>query len=170
MVLTDECGHDQLVPALKPRDAVAPALLPTGSYPRCSPAAGLGLTWAGNRITMTTGSVLIFAAVFAAAFGLLVWWLSRRRGKPEKALTIFLGIAGVCVGFWGVMTSLHRLYIPCVALILASYAYDFAPGCWTWPALTPAQARAASPPVLTRNWPLRSAPRRRSCPARSGRH
>jgi predicted PurR-regulated permease PerM len=69
--------------------------------------------------------VLIFAAIFAAAFGLLVWWLSRRRGKPESGLTIFLGIAGVYVGFWGVMTSVHWLVVPCVALILASYAIDF---------------------------------------------
>ncbi len=75
---------------------------------------------------MTTGSVLIFAAVFAAVFGLLVWWLSRRRGKPEMGLTIFLGIAGVYVGFWGVMRSVHWLYVPCAALILASYAFDFA--------------------------------------------
>jgi drug/metabolite transporter (DMT)-like permease len=75
---------------------------------------------------MTTGSVLIFAAAFAAAFGLLVWWLSRRRGSPENGLTVFLGIAGVYVGFWGVMKSEHWLYVPCVALILASYAIDFA--------------------------------------------
>jgi hypothetical protein len=74
---------------------------------------------------MTTRSVLIFVAVFAAAFGLLVWWLSRRWGKPESGLTIFLGIAGVYVGFCGVMTSVHWLYVPCVALILASYAIDF---------------------------------------------
>ena len=75
---------------------------------------------------MTTRSVLIFAAVFAAAFGLLVWWMSRRRGKPESGLTIFLGIAGVYVGFWGVMKSAHWLYVPCVAMILSSYAIDFA--------------------------------------------
>jgi len=41
-------------------------------------------------------------------------------------LTIFLGIAGVYVGFWGVMTSVHWLCVPCVALILGSYAFDFA--------------------------------------------
>jgi hypothetical protein len=77
-------------------------------------------------VTMSTRSVLIFVAVVAAAFGLLVWWLSRRRGKPESGLTIFLGIGGVYVGFWGVMKSVHWLYVPCVALILASYAIDFA--------------------------------------------
>jgi hypothetical protein len=31
---------------------------------------------------------------------MLAWWLSRRRSKPESGLTIFLGIAGVYVGFW----------------------------------------------------------------------
>lgn len=75
---------------------------------------------------MTTGSVLIDAAVFAAVFGLLVWWVSRRKGVPRAGLTAFLGIAGVYVGFWGVMKSTHWLYVPCVALILASYAIDFA--------------------------------------------
>ncbi len=75
---------------------------------------------------MTTRSVLVFAAVFAAAFGLLVWWISRRRGKPESGLTIFLGIAGVYIGFWGVMKSAHWLYVPCVAMILSLYAIDFA--------------------------------------------
>lgn len=74
---------------------------------------------------MTTGSALIFAAVFLAAFGVLVWWLSRRRGKPEYGLTILLGIAGVYVGAWAAMTSEHWLYIPCITLILASYAFDF---------------------------------------------
>jgi drug/metabolite transporter (DMT)-like permease len=74
---------------------------------------------------MTTRSVLILAAVFSVAFGVLVWWLSRRRGKPER-LTIFIGIAGVYVGGWGVMTREHWLYVPCVTLILASYGFDFA--------------------------------------------
>jgi CHASE2 domain-containing sensor protein len=74
---------------------------------------------------MTTGSVLIWAAVFAAAFGLLVWWLSRRRGTPESGLTIVLAAAGVYVGGWGVMKSVHWLYVSCVALILASYAIDY---------------------------------------------
>lgn len=75
---------------------------------------------------MTTPSVLIGAAVFAAAFWLLVWWLSRRKGVPQAGLTTFLGIAGVYLGFWGVMKSAHWLYLPCVALILASSAIDFA--------------------------------------------
>ena len=77
-------------------------------------------------MTITTRSVLVFAAVIATAFGLLVWWLSRRRGKSESGLTIFLGIAGVYVGGCAVMTSVHWLYVPCVALILASHAIDFA--------------------------------------------
>jgi len=38
----------------------------------------------------------------------------------------FLGIVGVYAGFWGVMKSEHWLYVPCVALMLASYAIDFA--------------------------------------------
>jgi uncharacterized membrane protein YfcA len=75
---------------------------------------------------MTTRSALLFVAVLAAVFGFLVWWLSRRRGKPESALTIFLGIAGVYVGGCGAVTSMHWLYVPCVALIMASYAIDFA--------------------------------------------
>jgi hypothetical protein len=48
------------------------------------------------------------------------------KGKARECLTIFLGIAGVYVGFWGVMKSAHWLYVPCVAMILSSYAIDFA--------------------------------------------
>jgi hypothetical protein len=75
---------------------------------------------------VTIRSALIGVAVFAAAFGLLVWWMSRRKGIPAAGLTIFLGIAGVYIGFWGVMEKRHWLYVPCVLLMLASYVIEFA--------------------------------------------
>ncbi len=50
---------------------------------------------------MTTRSVLIGTA-FAVIFGLLAWWMSRRKGLPAVGLATFLGIAGVYTGFWGV--------------------------------------------------------------------
>lgn len=75
---------------------------------------------------MATRSVLIGAAVFAAAFGLLAWWVSRRKGIPAAGLSTFVGIAGVYTGFWGVMENRRWLYAPCVVLILASYAIQFA--------------------------------------------
>lgn len=73
------------------------------------PATGRVLTLAGSRVT--TRSVLIGAAVFAAAFGLLARWVSRRKGVPLAGLTTFLGIGGVYLGFWGVMKSTRWLYI-----------------------------------------------------------
>lgn len=76
---------------------------------------------------MTSRAVLIGAAVFAAAFGLLAYRMSRRKGVPAAGLTTFFGIAGVYTGFWGVMERMRWLYAPCVVLILASYAIDLLP-------------------------------------------
>lgn len=75
---------------------------------------------------MTASSVLARTAVFAVAFGLLAWWMSRRKDLPAAGLSTFLGIAGVYTGFWGVMEHRRWLYAACVALILASYAIQFA--------------------------------------------
>ena len=75
---------------------------------------------------MSVRSVLIGAAVFAAAFGLLGWWMSRRKGLPAVGVTTVLGIAGVYTGFWGVLEHRYWLYLPSVLLILASYAIEFA--------------------------------------------
>jgi hypothetical protein len=75
---------------------------------------------------MTTSSMLIGTAVFAVAFGVLAWRMSRRKGLPAAGLATFLGIAGVYTGFWGVMEHRRWLYAPCVVLILASYAIQFA--------------------------------------------
>jgi cation transport ATPase len=78
-------------------------------------------------VSLSVNSVLIFGAIFAAAFGALVWWLSRRRGTPESGVTIFLGIAGVYIaGCWGLIKNERWLVVPGVALIVASYAFDFA--------------------------------------------
>jgi len=74
----------------------------------------------------TTNFALIYVAVICAAFGLLVWWVSHRRGWQQSGLTIFLAIGGCYVGLVGVTERVHWLYVPCVALILASYAIDFA--------------------------------------------
>lgn len=52
--------------------------------------------------------------------------MSRRKGLPAAGLATFLGIAGVYTGFWGVMEHRRWLCAPCVALILASYAIQFA--------------------------------------------
>jgi hypothetical protein len=75
---------------------------------------------------MTNRAVLLYAGVFAAAFGLLVYWMSRRKGLPAAGLTTFLGIAGVYTGFWGVTERRHWPYAPAVVLMLASSAIDFA--------------------------------------------
>ena len=65
---------------------------------------------------MTNRAVLIYSGVFAAAFGLLVYWMSRRKGLPAAGLTTFLGIAGVYTGFWAVTERRHWLYAPAVVL------------------------------------------------------
>jgi hypothetical protein len=75
---------------------------------------------------VTTGAVLIGTAVLAVAFGLLAWWRSRRKGLRAAGLATFLGIAAVYTGFWGVLEHVGWLYVPCVVLILASYAIRFA--------------------------------------------
>ena len=75
---------------------------------------------------MTVRSVLIWTAVFAAVFGLFAWRMTRRKGVPAAGLTTLLGIAGVYTGLWGEMENRHWLYIPCVTLILASYAIQWA--------------------------------------------
>ena len=75
---------------------------------------------------MPVRSVLIGAAVFVAAFGLLGWRMSRRKSIPAAGVTTFLGVVGVYAGFWGVMENRHWLYFPCVLLMLASYAIQFA--------------------------------------------
>jgi cation transport ATPase len=83
--------------------------------------------WAGSTVSVSVNSVLIFCAIFFAVFGVLVWWLSRRRGTPESGVTIFLGIAGVYIGgLWAAMKSERWLTVPGVAMILASYAFGFA--------------------------------------------
>ena len=71
-------------------------------------------------MTWSTPSVLIGAAVFAAAFGLVAWWFSRRKGQPAAGLTVLAGVSGVHVGFWGVMEKQRWLYVPAVALILSA--------------------------------------------------
>jgi len=74
---------------------------------------------------MTTSSWLIYAAVFSAAFGLLAWWVFRRRGEPESGLTIFLAMAGLYVGIWSATKHVHWLTVPSLALITAGVANDF---------------------------------------------
>lgn len=75
---------------------------------------------------MTTRSVLILAPVVLAAFGVLVWWRSRRRGTPESVLTLVVGLAGLYASAWGAVTREHWLYGPGGALVVASYGLDFA--------------------------------------------
>jgi hypothetical protein len=75
---------------------------------------------------VTVDSVLIVAAVLFAAFGLLGWWISRRKGVPAAALSALLGIPGVYIGLWGVLENRPWLYVPSMALILASYATQLA--------------------------------------------
>jgi fatty-acid desaturase len=76
-------------------------------------------------VSVTTRSALIGAAVFLAAFGLLGWWMSRRNGILAAGLSTLLGVTGVYAGLWGVLEHRHWLFVPCVALMLASYAIEF---------------------------------------------
>ena len=95
---------------------------------------------------MTVDSALIVTAMFFAAFGLLTWWMSRRKGLPSAGLPVLLGIPGVYIGFWGVLANRHWLYIPSLALILASVAIQFA----AWRRSAHEQAKADDPGVPLR--------------------
>ena len=71
---------------------------------------------------MTNESLLIGAAIFAAAFGVLVTVLERLRHPPATPVITFTGIAGVYLGLWASVEHIPWLYLPCRVLLLGATA------------------------------------------------
>jgi len=71
---------------------------------------------------MSNESLLIGAAVFALAFGVLVTVLEHIRHPPAGPVINFTGIAGVYLGFWAETEHVVWLYAPCVILLLGATA------------------------------------------------
>lgn len=71
---------------------------------------------------MTNESLLIGAAIFAAAFGVVVTVLERIRHPPATPVITFAGIAGVYLGLCASVEHMRWLYLPCVILLLSATA------------------------------------------------
>jgi hypothetical protein len=67
---------------------------------------------------VTNESLLIGAAVFLLAFGVLVTVLERIRHPPATPVMTFTGIAGVYLGLCATVEHIRWLYVPCLALLL----------------------------------------------------
>ena len=67
---------------------------------------------------MTNESLLISAAVFMLAFGVLVTVLERIRHPPATPVTTFTGLAGVYLGLCATVEHIRWLYLPCLILLL----------------------------------------------------
>lgn len=71
---------------------------------------------------MTGEFLLISAAIFMAAFGVLVTVLERIRHPPASPVVTFAGIAGVYLGLCAFVEHLRWLYLPCWILLLGATA------------------------------------------------
>ena len=71
---------------------------------------------------MTNESLLIGAAIFASAFGVLVTALEHIRHPPATPLITFVGIAGVYLGLCASVENIRWLYLPCLILLLGASA------------------------------------------------
>ena len=70
-------------------------------------------------------SLLIGAAVFVIAFGVLVTTLEHIRHPPAQPVLNVTGITGVYLGFYAEMEHVPWMYVPCLILILGAMAAQF---------------------------------------------
>lgn len=70
-------------------------------------------------------SLMIGAAGFLAAFGLLVWYLERRRHGRRIGKQLLVGLPGVYLAFLATLTAWKWLYIPGLGLLAAYYIVPF---------------------------------------------
>jgi hypothetical protein len=70
---------------------------------------------------MSDRSLLIVVAVFATAFGVFVWLVSRRRGDPVRASVVLTGLVGVYLAFWATLGGTKWLLLPGLLLLVVSY-------------------------------------------------
>jgi hypothetical protein len=73
-------------------------------------------------LRVTNESLLIGAAIFALAFGVLVTALEHIRYPPATPLITFAGIAGVYLGLCATVENIRWLYLPCLILLLGATA------------------------------------------------
>jgi hypothetical protein len=67
---------------------------------------------------VTNESLLITAAAFMSAFGVLVTVLERIRHRPATPMINVSGIVGVYLGLCASVAHIRWLYLPCLALLL----------------------------------------------------
>jgi len=73
-------------------------------------------------VRISNESLLIGAAVFALAFGVIVTVFEHIRHPPARPLINFTGIAGVYLGLWAETEHVVWLYAPCLILLLGATA------------------------------------------------
>jgi hypothetical protein len=76
---------------------------------------------------VSNASLLIGAAVFMLAFGVLVTVVERTRHPPATPVITFTGLAGVYPGLCATVEHVRGLYLPCIVLLLMSRRSSFAP-------------------------------------------
>jgi hypothetical protein len=69
---------------------------------------------------VTWPAVAIFSAAFLAVFGLVIWFLERRKGRPT-ALTLMLGLPGVYLAGLPFVGAPRWLSGPGLVLLIAGY-------------------------------------------------
>jgi hypothetical protein len=75
-----------------------------------------------EQLRVTNESLLIGAAIFAAASGVLVTAFERIRHPPATPVVTFTGIAGVYLGLCAAVEHMRWLYLPCLILLLGATA------------------------------------------------
>jgi NhaP-type Na+/H+ or K+/H+ antiporter len=71
---------------------------------------------------VTNESLLIGAAVFMLAFGVVVTVLERIKHPPATPVITFTGIAGVYLGLAATVEHIRWLYLPCLVLLFSAVA------------------------------------------------
>jgi len=75
-----------------------------------------------GQLRVTNEYLLIGAAVFMSAFGVLVTMLERIRHPPATPVITFTGLAGVYLGLSASVEHVRWLYLPCLILLLSATA------------------------------------------------
>jgi hypothetical protein len=69
-------------------------------------------------------TVAVWVAGCLVLFGLLIWFIERRRGR-QPGLALLLGLPGVYLGFLAALGAPKWLYAPCLVLVAGSYLVQF---------------------------------------------
>jgi len=69
---------------------------------------------------------MVGIAGFFAVFGLLVWYLERRKGRPYAGRVLLTGVPGVYLAGLASFGATKWLYIPGLGLMAVSYLLQLA--------------------------------------------